>query len=169
MKKPNTKELIGLPLSVVRHAASMLNLQFGDITREGNKSWGQLALHIQAPWRLIDGTKLLIGKDDRWNPIGEVEEWDQWYEDPHPSREDQFWEEFIGGIDHVTKSFEGKSPRVCVRSVQENEIGDLDIVFSNGYHLQVYGCGTDDEFWRLLDPGCETDHYVVGTEKHARE
>ncbi|MBI5062831.1 MAG: hypothetical protein HZB87_05040 [Desulfatitalea sp.] len=165
MSTPKPENLIGLPLSVVRHATDLLNLQFGQITRKGTRSWGQYALHIQAPWRIIDNNKILVGRADHWNPVEEITDRDKWYESPHPSLEDKFWEEFIGGIDPITNSFEGKSPRISVRLVKENSIGDLNIEFSNGFQLQVFGCGTDDEFWRLLEPGRGTDHYVIGTEE----
>ncbi|MGC1349900.1 MAG: hypothetical protein WA858_08970 [Xanthobacteraceae bacterium] len=52
--------LIGLRLSIVRRAAEMLVLHFGDIrvlpARQG--SIGAYALHIQCPWRFDgpDGT-----------------------------------------------------------------------------------------------------------------
>jgi len=163
MNTPEIKELVGMPLSIVRHAASMLNLQFGEVEREGDKSWGQYALHIQAPWRVINGTNLLIGSEDHWNPAKEIDDRDQWYENPHPSLEDQFWEKFIGGIDSLTNSFEGKTPKVKVKSICEERIGDLTIKFDNGYQLQTFGNGIDNEFWRLLQPGLETEHYVVGT------
>ena len=163
MSALSIQKIVGLPLSVVRRAADLLNLQFGEITRDGGRAWGLYALHIQAPWRLVRQSKLLLGKSDYWNPSGEVEDWDQWYEFPHPSLEDEFWREFIGGIEPAAGSFETDSPRFWVRSVHQSAIGDLDIEFSDGYHLQVFCCGIDNEFWRLLEPGRGTDHYVVGT------
>ena len=39
MSNPKIQDLIGLPLSIVRHAASMLNLQFGEIVRENKKQF----------------------------------------------------------------------------------------------------------------------------------
>jgi hypothetical protein len=165
MSFPHINNLVGLPLSVVRHAVDMLNLQFGEITREAGESWGQYALHIQAPWRLVKNSQILVGRSDRWNPTEEISDWDAWYEFPHPNREDSFWEKFMGGIDPVTNSFEGSRPSVIVESVVEHSTGDLSLRFSDSSTLEVFGCGTNNEFWRLLEPGRETNHYVVGTEK----
>ncbi len=159
----NPSALVGQPLSIVRHAANVLNLHFGEVTRTHNQSWGQYAIHVQATWRLLRDSKILVGSSDRWNPVEEVSDWDAWYESPHPSREDVFWESFIGGVDPVTHSFEGEMPAVTVIAVDENRIGDLVIGFSDGSKLEVYGCGTDDEFWRLFEPREDTPHYVVGT------
>ncbi|RYD17917.1 MAG: hypothetical protein EOP88_24415 [Verrucomicrobiaceae bacterium] len=164
MSKPLPSALVGQPLSIARHAANMLNLQFGEVTRKGDRSWGILALHVQASWRLVRGSEILVGSSDRWNPVKEVTDWDAWYESPHPSREDVFWESYMGGIDSVTDSFEGKMPPATVVAVEEKPTGDLFVSFSDGARLEVYGCGTDDEFWRLFETLTETRHYVVGTE-----
>ena len=161
MGAPRPKNLIGMRLSIARHAADMLNLQFGDITRENDKSWGELALHIQAPWRMRKGVTILIGRNDRWNPVDEIEDWDSWYQSPHPNREDYFWLDFMGRRDEATKSFECDSDSVAVRSALETEVGDLTLEFDDGTLLEIFGCGTDDEFWRLLRPGDESEHYVI--------
>lgn len=161
--------LVGQPLSIVRHAANMLGLHFGEVTRTQHQSWGLYAVHIQATWRLVRDSKILVGSSDRWNPVEDVSDWDAWYKSPHPSREDAFWESFIGGVDSATNSFEGETPSVTVVAVTENPIGDLVIGFSDGSNLEVYGCGTDNEFWRLFEPRHDTPHYVAGTEAEAEQ
>lgn len=161
MNAPTPQDLVGKCLSIARHAGDMLNLHFGEIVRKDGKSWGELALHIQAPWRIRRGNEILVGCRDRYNPVNEIEDWDAWYESPHPSREDSFWLSYLGRKDPVTNSFETDSNLVTVVSVAVTEIGELTVEFDDGSLLEVFPCGTDDEFWRLLwhQPGC--DHHVV--------
>jgi hypothetical protein len=64
--------LIGLRLSIVRRAADMLVLHFGNIRAHssGKGTVGDYALHVQCPWRL-DGP--LIGSSSRLIPAPESE------------------------------------------------------------------------------------------------
>ena len=69
---PTLTQLVGLPLKISRHAANMLVLHFGSICRSvgkhGPESYGDLALHVQCPWRVRAADKLLFGSADRWRP-----------------------------------------------------------------------------------------------------
>lgn len=107
------------------------------------------------------GHSILVGRNDRWNPIDEIEDLNAWHQSPHPSREDYFWLDFMGRRDQLTRSFECDSDSVMVVSVAETEIGDLTLEFSDGTFLEVFACGTDDEFWRLIETRGDTEHYVA--------
>lgn len=168
---PTLAQLVGLPLKVARHAASMLVLHFGEIRRStgahGPVSYGDLAIHVQCPWRISAGGKLLFGSADRWRPIEgvEVEDWDAWWESPHPNREDQGWERLLGGRDEATRSFECPDDSILVMEVHPSDIGDLKITFSSAVTLNIFANGSDHEFWRLLAPGNQSEHLICSSEQ----
>ena len=167
---PTLTQLVGLPLKISRHAANMLVLHFGSICRSvgkhGPESYGDLALHVQCPWRVRAADKLLFGSADRWRPAEgvEVEDWDAWWESPHPNREDRGWQRLLGGEDLATDSFECPDDSILVIEVHESAIGDLRIVFSSGIAIDIFANGNDHEFWRLLAPRDQSDHLICSSE-----
>ena len=164
-RTPEIAHLVGLPLKISRHAANMLVLHFGKVRRSvgkhGPESYGDLALHVQCPWRVSSGDALLFGSADRWNPVGEVKDWDAWWESPHPSKEDQGWEQLLGGTDAATCSFESPGDSLVVTEVCPGACGDLRIEFSSGITLDIFGNDGSHELWRLLEPGSESAHLVT--------
>jgi hypothetical protein len=160
MSKPRLNQLVGKPLAIARHAADMLVLHFGEIRREKNKSWGELALHVQSPWRFVLSQNTFFGKDDRYSPIKKVANWDKWYQEPHPNLEQACWLGLLGKIDFSTKSIEATKPSLIVKDVEETHAGDLTIQFKNGFKFQTFACGTKTEFWRLFIPGLNKRHLV---------
>ncbi len=73
-------QLVGLPLAAIRRAADMLVLHFGtmrvaskaDIPSLKNKtpgSIGDIAIHIQCPWRIESKKEILTGRSDLWKPL----------------------------------------------------------------------------------------------------
>jgi hypothetical protein len=167
---PTLTQLVGLPLKISRHAGNMLVLHFGRIRRStgarGPESWGDLAIHVQCPWRVTAAGNLLFGSADRWRPAEgvEVEDWDAWWESPHPNREDRGWERLLGGKDEATRSFECPDNSILVTEVHASGIGDLKIVFSSAIVLDIFANGSDHEFWRLLAPADHSDHLVCPSE-----
>ncbi len=57
------EELIGLNLSIARRAADMRVLHFGEITVDDDErgSTGEIALHIQCPWRIEGPDGIVTG------------------------------------------------------------------------------------------------------------
>jgi hypothetical protein len=68
------KVLLGLRLFVVRRAADMLVVHFGDIRPDpsGEGTVGDYALHVQCPWRFDGPVVTITGRDDVWNMPGLV-------------------------------------------------------------------------------------------------
>ena len=64
--------LLGLRLSIVRRAADMLVLHFGDIRTHssGTGTIGAYALHVQCPWRFDGPMETVTGRDDLWKYAG---------------------------------------------------------------------------------------------------
>ncbi|MDW6022752.1 hypothetical protein SAZ10_13395 [Mesorhizobium sp. BAC0120] len=90
---PTFDEIVGLRLSIVRRAADMLILHFGEVVlhRSGKGDVGQIALHIQGPWRLEDLNNTIVGRDDLWEYGGTHPQPEGWrYEDGESVQDDSF-------------------------------------------------------------------------------
>jgi hypothetical protein len=68
MRRDGLDMLIGLRLSIVRRAADMLGLHFGDIRPHpsGEGTVGAYTLHVQCPWRLDRPNGTVTGSGDLW-------------------------------------------------------------------------------------------------------
>lgn len=77
---PAFEELIGLRLSIVRRSADMLVLHFGKVAPHpsGKGDVGQIALHIQGPWRLDGRGSTIVGRHDLWEYGGSGPEPADW-------------------------------------------------------------------------------------------
>src|SRR5262249_40376687 len=78
--------LIGLRLSIVRRAADMLVLHFGDVRAHpsGEGTVGDYALHVQCSWRLDGPAGTVTGQGDLWEYAGPGERPRNWsYDDGH--------------------------------------------------------------------------------------
>ncbi len=126
--KPNeiSLPLIGMELSRANRAADMLTLQFGALTiLEHNKgSVGEIALHIQCPWRIERPTEIITGRTDLWEPISTDNiDWETWhYEDGNL-------------LDHKMAYFfrNINSEQRTVTDVATDQYGGVQIVMCNGY------------------------------------
>jgi hypothetical protein len=154
--------LIGLPFhgSHPRRAVDMEIFDFGPLhdwvdKRGRARSSGDVALHVQAPWRIVHRGRILMGyRDMRDPPTGvSTEGWDP--NDAARTRRDELREAF--------QAEREANPRVVTAAVADR-IGDLRITFDDGAELQVLpdSIAPDDEYWRLFwDDG---PHLVVGGE-----
>src|SRR5262245_15811696 len=87
--------LIGLRLSIVRRAADMLVLHFGDIRASGDGTVGAYALHVQCPWRFDGLGGTVTGRDDLWDYAGPGERPANWSYEDGRSLQDQRWSNFF--------------------------------------------------------------------------
>ena len=138
-------------------------LHFGLVTEDANRSWGEYALHLQCPWRLEGPGGLVTGQDELWeHPTLEVPPED-WSWDGAETRQDVRIGELLGMRDERTRSWVNASPdRLVVIDIDASEVGDLVIALSGGFTLRVFPTRAGDEAWRLLSPGSEAAHFVVG-------
>jgi hypothetical protein len=165
---PSFAALIGLRLSIVRRAADMLVLHFGVVVphRSGRGDVGQMAFHVEGPWRLDDAERTLVGRDDLWAFGGE---------DPAP----EGWSYEDGGsVQDIRFSdlFERREGRYgwavvdngyLVSSADVTSTGDVKITFANGVSLLVFSDGVSRECWRLFDTGSDADHLVFPLDEQA--
>jgi hypothetical protein len=147
--------LPGKKLAIWRRAANMLVLHFGKVTRAAEGSWGEYALHVQCPWRLIMDGVIFAGQSDLYNPRERTPnfDWDYWYKKsdwPDNLLEHKI-RSILKGYDPATRSIENATEGFVVEKAEATEIGDARIYFSGGCVWECFPNGCEGEHWRLLD------------------
>jgi len=162
---PELGDLRGIRLSVVRRAADMLVLHFGSIKPHwsGRGTVGDMALHVQCPWRLQDSSRVLTGKEDLHDFAGGGAEPEGWDYEQGSSRQDLALDRIFGDRDPVL-GWSVSSDKFLVKSVDASPFGDIDITFSGGCRLQVFPVATVLESWRLFIPDSDGPHLVFPAE-----
>lgn len=143
--------LVGLPLSIVRNAAGMKVLHFGDVRPHptGRGTIGAYALHIQCPWRLVDDKMIVTGTSDRF--VAPAEDTDV-YDDPRSgNRQLVKIASLLKGYDAETQSFVNDTEELVVMSVSADKYGGADLLLSGNYRLQIFPDGSLDEDWRFIE------------------
>ena len=156
--------LIGLRLSIVRRAADMLVLHFGDIRphRSGSGTVGDYALHVQCSWRFDGPNGTITGRDDLWDYCGPGERPQGWtYDDGHSLQDVRFGHYF--GRDEATRSWVNEGDRFVVTGAEQNQRGDIRLELSGGYAIRVFPATSRYEAWRFFAPGSDADHLVFPT------
>jgi hypothetical protein len=153
--------LIGLKLSVSRRAADMRIFHFGDIREVNGGTVGQYALHIQCPWRVDGPDGIVTGRSDLWEHISGKGMPDDWEPGTDDNVQDTRLRDLFGDFGAGTLLNPKNGQKFVVETAQANELGDLEIGLTGGYHLIVFPAGTSGEAWRLFEPGKETPHFVV--------
>ncbi|OJJ18319.1 hypothetical protein BKI52_26230 [marine bacterium AO1-C] len=152
-------ELIGLPFTRSTRAANMECLKFGEHFRVDNGeklNIGELGLHLQCPWRIVQGDKLLIGSLDVYEPI----------EPNKPYDPDFDWD--VSGGNLRDKKVEDLLNRnqLVVQHVEVDAFGGFELIFNQGVRFQVFPANSSqdqyNEYWRLLKNNSDQDeHYVM--------
>jgi hypothetical protein len=147
--------LIGLRLSIIRRAASMLVLHFGDIRphSSGDGTVGAYALHVQGPWRLDGPAEIITGREDLWDYAGPGDPPEDWsYDDGH-GLQDQKFDSLLGPREQVTLSWVNEADRLIVTAAQQTSRGDVRLDLAGGYAILLFPDGSRREAWRLFAPG----------------
>ena len=171
--KQHLSVLIGLPLSIARRAADMLNLQFGSVReidiklgkRVGKKGTvGEFALHVQCPWRIDGPDKIVTG---RWDLFRTAETGESFDSDDNTcyefgmSLQDKKIGELLQGFEPITGSYANVTNSLIVETVDADNFGGATICLSGGYRLVLFPSGSMGEAWRLFQPGTSEKHVVV--------
>ncbi len=141
--------LVGKRLWASRRAADMSTFQFG--ARIKTKDFydrpsevGEHALHVQCPWRIVQGVQLVVGSGDLYypancdgsEPLPSDFEWDRM-----PNRRDRLLGELFDG-----------DREFVVQKIETSVLASFRLVFHGGMLLEVF---PDDslphEHWRLLN------------------
>jgi hypothetical protein len=152
--------LAGLRVSIVRRAADMLVLHFGDIRAHpsGDGTIGAYALHVQCPWRLEGPMGIVTGRDDLWSYAGPGERPPRWsYEDGHSLQDKRFGNLFTR--DESTQSWVNESNRFAVISTHQTARGDVKLELAGEHAILLFPASSKYEAWRFFSPGSD-DHLV---------
>jgi hypothetical protein len=143
--------LIGLRLSIVRRAADMLVLHFGDIRphASGEGTVGDYALHVQCPWRFDGPRGTITGCDDLWEYAGPGERPLNWSYEDGLSVQDQRWGTLFVR-DESTRSWINERDRFVVNRTELSKRGDVTLELSEGYEIVLFPASYRSEAWRLF-------------------
>jgi len=113
---------------------------------------GDLALHVQCPWRLDAGTSIVTGLTDLWQPIpvSETINYDDWDWDRDGNLQDQQM------ADYFTQYPDSK-----VISVSPSYHGSFTLHLSGNVKLFVFVSGCASEDWRIFRHSSDDRHFVV--------
>jgi hypothetical protein len=153
--------LIGLRLSIVRRAADMLVLHFGDIRPHvsGEGTVGAYALHVQCPWRFDGPRATVTGRDDLWQYAGPGKRPLNWSYEDGLSVQDQRWGTMFVR-DESTRSWVNERDRFVVHRTEQTKRGDIKLELSDGYAILLFPASYRSEAWRLFAPGGDGKHLV---------
>jgi hypothetical protein len=153
--------LIGLRLSIVRRAANMLVLHFGEVRAHasGVGTVGAYALHIQCAWRFDGPTGTITGRDDLWEYGGDGERPPNWSPEDGLSMQDLRFGIFFSR-DVKTRSWVNDIDRFFVARIEQTKRGDIKIELSEGYEILAFPDSYRLEAWRFFAPGSSADHLI---------
>ena len=156
-------QLEGLPLASIRRIADMLVLHFGtmrtssrvDLPSLQNKplgSCGDIALHVQCPWRIENDIEIITGRSDLWKPLRSQEHtldtnWDH-------ERDGNLQDEQIQRFEAIQRTHHVEN--VCILTN-----GSISLDFDTGYRLIVFPSGSVGEDWRIFRSDTDRPHLVV--------
>jgi hypothetical protein len=155
--------LIGLQLATSYRTGSMRIFPFGRLRLATSSRFssgdsgklrliGDLALHVQCPWRLETERGIVTGFTDLWRPIKEEEgfSYEEWDWDTDGNLQDAHMEKYF--CDHTD---------VRVMSVELQTNGSFTLHLSSNTRLLFFAAGATSEDWRLFKPDTEDPHFVV--------
>ncbi len=146
--------LIGLPLSRIGRASSLLWMHFGKLSEialsDGRtKTVGDWAVHVQCSWRLArKGAIVLASRDFYRTNDGQLigGDWEN-------SGESKF--------DRMVKTI-NQAPPWIIRSIDCDNIGGFKLNIGGEFNFDVFpDSSAPGELWRLLQPSTPHKHFVV--------
>ena len=150
------QDLVGQPWWGATRAASMIMFSFGPkhehVDRHGRSiARGEIALHVQCPWRLSNKESVIVGSTDLAREP----------ENPPPVTD--------RGSDPPTQAdvalaaVLAESGPLEVSGAVPDAAGGLRIEFREGFRLELspITAENDDEYWRLFRPDSDRPHMVV--------
>jgi hypothetical protein len=155
-----TGKLEGKALWRASRTLDMAKFDFGNrrsrIDSDGEAAEvGEFAFHIQCPWRIARGDKVIVGSSDLYYPanyrhnddVAEEFDWER-----SPTLRDQ----------KLDLLFDGGKREFVVQKVEAGDAGILQIVLTEALSLDVLPCDSlPREHWRLFEPDNLESHFVV--------
>jgi hypothetical protein len=122
-------------------------------SRRGQRNLvGEIALHVQCPWRLDMEGSIITGLTDLWSrsPGSQTLDDDEWDWDKHGCLQD-----------HLIDKFFMSNREIIVTSVSVDVAGSFTVTMSQSVVLRVFVAGCHGEDWRLFNIHNEDPHFVV--------
>ncbi|MBZ5643035.1 MAG: hypothetical protein LAO19_09770 [Acidobacteriia bacterium] len=154
------RALIGKTLWRWTRAADMACFDFGQrrlrLDRHGKeREIGEYALHVECAWRMIEGDRVVVGRQDLYYPA----EYDEGA--PYPDNFD--WEHDPNRHDKLLDIlFKNCTREFLVAGVEVGAAGSFRLLLADKFSLEVIPTNSlVGEQWRLFEPGREKQHFVV--------
>ncbi|MDE7093596.1 MAG: hypothetical protein K2O52_01670 [Oscillospiraceae bacterium] len=133
----------------------LINQPVSSICREadmGDFHFGNYALHIQCPFRMISNTGKII-----------VTSYDIYLDKNGNRLASTHWDrKGKNRYDIEIQKWLANHPDTFVKNVSLNMQGDLKIIFSNDDSLEIFvNCSTNEECWRFFEPHADKEHLVI--------
>jgi hypothetical protein len=152
-------------LSAFSRTLDMLCVEFllRDASHDGSSP--RFMLHVQCPWRLEGAKGIITGRQDVWEYAGPGQEPDGWV---RGGCQDCLLDGRMTSVFGPRTAVAGKkgswwpTPQAefDVQAVETTPLGDIRLILSGGYALQVFPSSTNGEEWRLFDYNSDAEHLV---------
>lgn len=155
------QSLIGLKVAQVYNAADLRGFRFASPggTALGCREW---FLHIQCPWRLEGGGKILTGSLDWWEEDTQCslscEDWDP---NKGGSLQERILRELLHDVPGSDRTIWNQTGLLVAVAVRADELGGAEIVFEGGYRLVIFPATCRGESWRLFSSNEDDGYFVV--------
>ncbi len=153
------RRLVGLRLTAARLTGGMLNVHFGTLRDTPRGQVGDLAVHVQCPWRLELHGAIVTGRDDMESEAGDQAPWKT--ARGYASVTEAHLHNLLGAYDEGTRSFLNVGHALDVTDARLGPCGNLTIELTGDYRLALFPSGSANEDWRIFEPSSETPHFVI--------
>lgn len=153
---------MGMQLSVLHHAGSMRIFHFGEISEANEGVSGQYAMHVQCPWRLLQGDTIITGSGDWYEPVDENIDLDSWEPARGGSVQEKKLRVLLACPEEVSRTIINRTGKYFVKQMLADEVGGCKVVFSENISLILFPSGSVAEAWRLIPLDTNAPHFVVG-------
>lgn len=153
-------QLVNKPLSMVSHAGSMRAFHFGSIAQTAAGRRGEIVIHVQCSWRLVNGTRVLTGLGD-WGqqPDESLQDLEEWDPSKPGNRQQRVLEEWMGATSGKVAPVISTRADLVVNSASLDAYGGAELVLASGDSLQIFPDCSLEENWRIFYP--EGAHFVM--------
>ncbi|MEG0269184.1 MAG: hypothetical protein RR653_09725 [Clostridia bacterium] len=178
MVKERLSVLEGQQLRYVFRSMDMVCFEFGNIVTKkvfgrdenGKPTWveesaGEYALHLQCSFRIVRDDHIVLAKNDMFQPSTDYlgsHSLDESNDIPDDFDYDQ---RGANRMDEILSTTFLELNGFFIASIQMMKTGDLNLVFRNGFQLNVFvDVSGDVECWRFFRANHDDTHLVVTAE-----
>jgi len=166
------QHIIGLQLTCIGHALDMRPFGIGPLSDVfdscGRTEWySPHGLNIQCPWRIENGSTILTGSRDWYEPADpKADIGISWTGSDGVSLQELKLRELFRDHDAACKVLVNQTDALWITDVAVDLFGGLAIGLTPGWCLRVFPCAARFEEWRLLDFEKDRSYRLEGLEFH---